>query len=227
MIGTLSQPLGLGVHDGSAGTDQGSAILDTFKRLTELLEHTRKDMRKHQVNIIISLTMLLTATLAQAKDALAEAVKAIDANVVFMRHAIAPGYGDPEHFSMDDCATQRNLDESGRVQAREVGAQLRTSAIQFAEVLSSEWCRCRDTAQLLNVGPWQPFSGLNSFFQSHADATETLTKLRQRLSSLKPGVTLMVTHQVVISAVTGNSVGSGELIAFNTHTQASRRINFQ
>ena len=65
MIGALSQPLGLGVHDGSAGTDQGSAILDTFKRLTELLEHTRKDMRKHQVNIIIALTVVIIPILGR------------------------------------------------------------------------------------------------------------------------------------------------------------------
>lgn len=215
----------MGAHSRSADTDHGGAILDTFKRSTE--KHAREDMRKHQVNIITGFLILLSASWAHARDALADAVSAINANVVFMRHAIAPGFGDPENFSIHNCATQRNLDESGRHQAREIGTQLGASAIQFVEILSSEWCRCKETAQLLNVGPLQTFSGLNSFFQSHADATETLTRLRQRLRSLKPGVTLMVTHQVVISAVTGNSVGSGEMIAFNTDTLASRRINFR
>lgn len=184
-------------------------------------------MRMWLWRCIMSASLVIVSPATLANDALSEAVTAIEANVVFMRHANAPGFGDPENFSIADCATQRNLDDVGRNQAESIGRAIRGSSVRFVEILSSEWCRCKDTAQLLKLGAWQTFSGLNSFFQNHADASETLTKLHQRLLALKPGVTLMVTHQVVISAVTGSSVGSGEMVAFNTRTRASRRINVQ
>ena len=164
------------------------------------------------------------ATPDKAADALATAVQDIQADVVFMRHAIAPGYGDPEIFQIGDCSTQRNLDAQGRAQAQQTGAALRRSAAQFSEILSSEWCRCTETAALLDLGEWRTFAGLNSFFQGHADEAATLLALRQRLQSRSPGLTLMVTHQVVISRITGLTVGSGEMVAYNTLTQQAKRV---
>ncbi|NCW61323.1 MAG: histidine phosphatase family protein, partial [Rhodobacteraceae bacterium] len=126
--------------------------------------------------------------------------------------------GDPAHFALENCDTQRNLDSVGRKQAMEIGAEIRHSATNFTEVLSSEWCRCKETAELLGLGPWTPFSGLNSFFQDFADKDVVLEKLEQKLR------TLMVTHQVVITSVTGQAVGSGEFIAFNTRTKEARKF---
>jgi broad specificity phosphatase PhoE len=91
-------------------------------------------------------------------------------------------------------------------------------------VLSSEWCRCKETAELLGLEKWTPFSGLNSFFQDFANKQVVLEKLDQKLRKLEPGVTLMVTHQVVITSVTGQAVGSGEFIAFNTRTKEARKF---
>ena len=147
------------------------------------------------------------------------AIEKIDANIVFMRHAIAQGFGDPIDFNIDDCSTQRNLDQTGRLQAQRIGEHMLTIGLEFDEVLSSEWCRCRETARLLNVGEWKSFSGLNSFFQSYADEQETLTKLESYLGDSNHGLSLLVTHQVVISAITGHSVGSGDLVVYNSSTR--------
>ncbi len=168
--------------------------------------------------------VFLSVVSASAEDKLTAAIARIDADVVFMRHALAPGFGDPAHFAPENCDTQRNLDSLGRKQAMEIGAEIRHSATNFTEVLSSEWCRCKETAELLGLGPWTPFSGLNSFFQDFADKDVVLEKLEQKLRHLEPGVTLMVTHQVVIRSMTGQAVGSGEFIAFNTRTNEARKF---
>ena len=164
---------------------------------------------------------MLVAFAHAGDDPLHTAVSSVNANVVFMRHALAPGFGDPENFQVSDCSTQRNLNAAGQEQARRIGGQLASSAVQFSAILSSEWCRCRDTAALLGLGEWETFAGLNSFFQDHVDRSQTLSLLRTQLDQLPPGVTLMVTHQVVISAITGKFVGSGELIAYNTKSGRS------
>jgi len=78
---------------------------------------------------------------------------------------LAPGFGDPENFNLADCNTQRNLDDTGRAQAVKIGIEFKSYGIEFEEILSSQWCRCKDTANLLNLGDWNEFMGLNSFFQ--------------------------------------------------------------
>ena len=105
----------------------------------------------------ITLTLLLTfGTIAKVEPAstLISAISQINADVVFMRHALAPGFGDLANFQLDDCNTQRNLDEKGREQAKSIGRELQNSGIQFSEILSSEWCRCKETASLLEIGKW-------------------------------------------------------------------------
>ena len=147
------------------------------------------------------------------------------ANVVFMRHALAPGYGDPDNFQIEDCNTQRNLDEAGRRQAEAIGRYFREHQITFTAILSSRWCRCTQTAELLNYGSWSEFDGLNSFFQGHVDKQETLALLRDKLDSLSSDdLVLMVTHQVVISAITDISPPSGGLVVYNTSTQNAKPV---
>ena len=89
-----------------------------------------------------------------------------------MRHATAPGTGDPAEFQLDDCATQRNLSAVGREQARATGARLRAAGITSAEVYSSQWCRCLETARLLGLGEVLELPALNSFFGERARAAE-------------------------------------------------------
>lgn len=140
------------------------------------------------------------------------ALKAPGAHVL-MRHAIAPGTGDPEGFTLGDCTTQRNLDRQGRAQAERIGASIREAGITVDRVLSSEWCRARDTAALLGVAPVVAEPALNSFFEDRGTADAASRAVRDRLAALPPGEKLvMVTHQVNITALTGIFPASGEMI---------------
>ena len=87
-----------------------------------------------------------------------------------MRHAHTPGTGAPARFALDDCAIQRNLGALGREQAREIGAAIRAAVVTVDRVLTSQWCRCRDTARLLDLGPIEDPPVLNSFFRNPARA---------------------------------------------------------
>jgi phosphohistidine phosphatase SixA len=134
--------------------------------------------------------------------------------VVMLRHALAPGVGDPANFRLDDCATQRNLSEDGRAQARRLGERLRAQGIDQAEVYSSQWCRCLETAELLDLGPVAELPALNSFFSRRADREPALEALRAFLARLPedgPPV-ILVTHQVTISAIAGRGTASGEAV---------------
>jgi broad specificity phosphatase PhoE len=131
--------------------------------------------------------------------------------VLMIRHAEAPGIGDPDDFSLDDCSTQRNLSERGRQQARDIGKWLRDRGITSARVYSSQWCRCLDTASLMDIGEVTPFAGLNNFFTVPEDRESNLAKLRDFLSSQPADgeLLVLVTHQVTISAITGEYTDSG------------------
>ena len=177
---------------------------------------------------LITITLLLNIGFAQAESALAKVIEETGANVMFMRHALAPGYGDPSHFDVNNCSTQRNLDATGRAQARSLGKVLKQHQIRFDEIKSSQWCRCQETARLLDVGKVVPFTGLNSFFEEHADREQTLRELKNYLDALKQDeLVLLVTHQVVISAVTGVYAPSGGVVLFNTTTQTSKALDLQ
>ena len=133
--------------------------------------------------------------------------------VAIMRHAAAPGFGDPDSFQLDDCATQRNLDAQGRAQAREIGAAIRAAGITVDRVLTSQWCRCRDTARLLDLGPVEDLPALNSFFRDRTRADRQTAAIRKFLHGLPPGETVvLVTHYVNIGALTGRGVASGEVL---------------
>lgn len=131
--------------------------------------------------------------------------------VLIMRHALAPGVGDSESFELRDCATQRNLDSTGRAQAVEFGKRLARAGVTRAKVYSSQWCRCLDTARLLDLGAVEELLALNSFFRRPQDRDRQLAALRAFLAKLPvDGVpVILVTHQVTISALTGHGAASG------------------
>ena len=132
--------------------------------------------------------------------------------VAIVRHAHAPGTGDSTGFTLDDCATQRNLDAGGREQAREIGAAIRAAGVAVDRVLTSQWCRCRDTARLLDVGPVEDLPALNSFFRNPARAEQQTAELRQFLVGLAAGeIVVLVTHYVNIRALTGRGAATGEV----------------
>lgn len=159
-------------------------------------------------------------------NSIQEIIKNIDANVIFMRHALAPGIGDPTNFKIGDCSTQRNLNQVGITQAVLIGKQLKENSIQFDKVYSSYWCRCYQTASLLDIGLVHKFSGLNSIFQNFVPRKETLKKLEQKLFELpSSSLVIFVTHQVNIQAITKKNVISGGMVAFNTSTKEAHIID--
>ena len=172
----------------------------------------------------IVLIILFFLNAAYARSELEAIRKSISANVIFLRHALAPGFGDPDNFKNQDCSTQRNLNNKGRLQARLIGHYLKAGKISFSEILTSEWCRCIDTAKELNLGKWETFSGLNSFFEGHEKKDKVMDKLRKKLNSLSHSdLVLLITHQVVILEQTGIAPKSGEMVLYNSITKQKSR----
>lgn len=139
--------------------------------------------------------------------------------VAIMRHALAPGTGDPAGFVLDDCTTQRNLDDRGRAQARAVGDAFRARDIRVDRVLTSQWCRCRETAQLLELAPVEDLPALNSFFAERSMRDARTAAVRAFLRDLGPNDrVVLVSHQVNIQALTGRGTRSGELLVGSRRT---------
>ena len=150
-------------------------------------------------------------------------------NVIFLRHALAPGFdakGEPDKFKIDDCSTQRNLNSVGIDQAIELGGIISDSGLIFQKIFSSQWCRCLETAKLLKLGKVFPEVSLNSGFRGIYKKEISLAKLSKLLDELKnkDGLFLMVTHYGTISAVTGIVVDSGGAVAYNAKTKSSIEI---
>lgn len=133
--------------------------------------------------------------------------------ILLMRHATAPGTGDPANLRLGDCSTQRNLSEDGRAEARAIGERFRTAGIGFDRILTSEWCRTTETAQLLDLGPVVPFPPANSFFSNRSTAEAQTAAVLAFLAGLPvEDRVLIVTHQVNITALTGIVPRSGEVV---------------
>ncbi len=153
--------------------------------------------------------MLTGSAWASAQDAGWNALR--DGAVVLFRHADAPGVGDPPGFQLGDCRTQRNLGPAGRDQARRLGERLRAQGVRPARVLTSQWCRARDTAELAFPGQAETSPAFNSFFDDRArDAAQTAEARALLLAWRGPGALVVFTHQVNISALSGITTQSGE-----------------
>jgi len=134
-------------------------------------------------------------------------------HVALLRHALAPGTGDPAQFVLRDCSTQRNLSREGRDQAARIGARFAANGVRQARVLSSQWCRCLETAKLLGLGPVEELPMLNSFFRRFERRERQTRGLEDWLAGQPHDRPLvLVTHQVNITALIGVYPTSGELI---------------
>lgn len=133
--------------------------------------------------------------------------------VALMRHALAPGTGDPANFDVNDCSTQRNLDDRGRAQARQIGQMMREAGVQFDAVWTSQWCRSKDTATLLDMGEVVEVPPINSFFAGRGDrAAQTQAALELIASQPIEARLLLVSHFVNINALSGEGPRSGEIV---------------
>lgn len=146
--------------------------------------------------------------------------------VVMMRHAEAPGTGDPANFRLGDCSTQRNLSPAGKTQATRIGQAFRQRNIQIAGVFSSQWCRCLDTAKLLQLGPIKPFPSLNSFFQNRSTEAKQTAAVRRLILSHRQtsGVLVLVTHQVNITAISGIVPRSGASVVLRGNDRGEVKV---
>ena len=134
--------------------------------------------------------------------------------LIFIRHAYAPGGGDPNNFNIQDCNTQRNLSNSGRLQAKQIGSFIRGNNIPIDRVISSEWCRCIETA-IIAFDKYETKSFLNSFFSEKfaKNKIQQIKNLKKYIEEWKGNKNLVfVTHYVVIRELFGYAPSSGEMI---------------
>ena len=139
--------------------------------------------------------------------------------IIFIRHAIAPGSGDPDNFKLNDCFTQRNLDLKGIEQSKKMGLFFSKNNIPIAEVLSSEWCRCKDTAKFA-FKDFKTFDALNSFYSAKfkENKEKQMKDLSKYLNNWKNEKNLiLVTHYVVILEILDKAVSSGEIVITDTN----------
>ena len=134
--------------------------------------------------------------------------------LVFIRHAIAPGNGDPNNFDINDCSTQRNLDENGIEESKKIGLFFKNNKIKIDKVLSSQWCRCKDTAKYAFKN-FETFNALNSFYDEKFAANEAkqIKDLKNYIKNWNSDKNLvLITHFVVISSILNTGSSSGEII---------------
>jgi len=135
-------------------------------------------------------------------------------NIIFIRHAIAPGNGDPLNFDILDCSTQRNLSKDGELQALKIGKFFKKNDIKLTKVLSSEWCRCKDTARIA-FGNYETKNFLNSFYDERfsENKDKQISDFKKFIRSWnKTGNLVLVTHYVVIFEILDLTTSSGEIL---------------
>ena len=163
-----------------------------------------------------SLIIFITLTSTVKADFNKKLIDQLDdgGKLIFIRHAYAPGGGDPDNFNLNDCTTQRNLSNEGRNQAKNIGEFLKKNKIKIDKVISSEWCRCKDTSSLA-FGSFETKNFLNSFYSSKfaKNKKSQMLDLRKYIKNFKSKKNLvLVTHYVVISETLNYAPSSGEIV---------------
>ena len=163
--------------------------------------------------IILIFFLFLLNKISLASENIVEILKK-ENNIIFIRHAIAPGNGDPSNFDISDCSTQRNLSKNGELQALKIGNFFKKNDIKITEVLSSEWCRCKDTAKIA-FGNYETKNFLNSFYDDKfsENKDKQILEFQKFIRNWnKTGNLVFVTHYVVISEILNKATSSGEIV---------------
>ncbi len=166
--------------------------------------------------LVIIFICINTSVKADSKKTLIDELKK-GGKLIFIRHAIAPGSGDPDDFDINDCKTQRNLSDDGRIQSKKIGNFFKVNNIPFSKVYSSEWCRCKETA-FLAFNKYETKNFLNSFFsQQFANNREKqIIDFNKFIANWDQDQNLVfVTHYVVISEILKYAPSSGEIVISN------------
>ena len=177
--------------------------------------------------ILIFFLFLLNKT-SFANENIVEILKK-GGNIIFIRHAIAPGNGDPQNFDISNCSTQRNLSKDGELQALKIGKFFKENDIKLTKVLSSEWCRCKDTAKIA-FGNYETKNFLNSFYDERfsENKDKQILDFQKFIRNWnKTGNLVLVTHYVVISEILDLATSSGEIVITNKNLEilSSLEIN--
>lgn len=150
-----------------------------------------------------------SATASASEDAAWAALRI--GGIALFRHANAPGGGDPAGFRLNDCTTQRNLDDAGRRQAKRIGEAFRARGVSVGQVLTSQWCRTRETAELAFPGRMRDEPAFNSFFEDRSKGpAQTAAAIGVLQNWHRSGALFVSTHQVNITGLTGIVPASGE-----------------
>ncbi len=178
--------------------------------------------------IILVIFLFLLNKISFANENIVEILKK-ENNIIFIRHAIAPGNGDPPNFDILDCSTQRNLSKNGELQALKIGNFFKNNDIKITEVLSSEWCRCKDTAKIA-FGNYETKNFLNSFYDKRfsENKDKQIADFQKFIKNRnKTGNLVLVTHYVVISEILDLTTSSGEIIITDSNLKflSSLEIN--
>ena len=169
----------------------------------------------HAIWSALFMVLMLAGGSADAADDTATwAALRGDGHVALIRHASAPGpAGDPADYKLDDCATQRNLSEQGRAEARALGDRFRTQQVKVGKIVSSQWCRCRQTAELMNIGSIEDAQTLNNAFVLNNKRDELTAGARAMIGAWRgPGTLVVVTHGENIQLMLGLRPREGEVI---------------
>ena len=175
--------------------------------------------------IIILIILFLFNHKTYADENIVEILKKNN-NIIFIRHSLAPGTGDPENISLKDCKTQRNLNNEGIKQSKKIGNFFKKNNIKVEYVFSSEGCRCKDTA-FYAFNNYKTFNALNSFYSKkfYKNKNKQIKKLKKFIRNWDNNSNLiLVTHYVVISEILGIAAGSGEIIISNKNYEIIDRI---
>ena len=179
-----------------------------------------------KILIILFIGLLYQSKNAFSDDAILQSLKE-GKKLVFIRHAIAPGNGDPNNFDIKDCSTQRNLDKNGIEQSKKIGLFFKNNNIKIDKILSSEWCRCKDTANYA-FGNFQTFDALNSFYDEKFAINEDkqIKDLKKYIKNWQSDKNIVfVTHYVVISSILKTASSSGEIIISDKNLNIIGRVN--
>ena len=175
--------------------------------------------------IIILIILFLFNHKSYAEENIVEILKKNN-NIIFIRHSLAPGSGDPENINLKDCKTQRNLNSEGIKQSKKIGNFFKKNNIKVEHVFSSEWCRCKDTAYHAFEN-FKTFDALNSFYSEkfYKNKNNQIKKLKKFISDWDSASNLvLVTHYVVILEIFGIGTKSGEIIISNKKYEIKDRI---
>ena len=163
--------------------------------------------------LIIILICINTSVKADSNQTLIKELQK-GGKLILIRHAYAPGGGDPDNFDINACKTQRNLSESGKIQSKQIGIFFSANQIPIGKVYSSEWCRCKETASIA-FKKFETKKFLNSFYS--AQFAKNRNKQVKEFNAFinnwdKKNNLIFVTHYVFISEILNYAPSSGEIV---------------